>query len=171
MFCYFVTMGGFRVSIEDIRPSPSAHSQTGLKHGLPDCIPLSPDGIRLLAELGHLNVLVEHARDIEDKIKGGTFQKCLVAGQLCWMVIQCITRKVQGLPISLLEVHTLAHAFFSVLLYVVWLKVCPRGLPSLQRVVSIPLIILLIVNLRNRWILHFHRTSFFPLKAFKMPSP
>ncbi|KAK1774759.1 hypothetical protein QBC45DRAFT_361093 [Copromyces sp. CBS 386.78] len=121
-FCYCATMGGFRVSIQDIHPSPSAHLQSSSTHCLPDCLTLSPDGIRLLAELGHLKLLIEHASDIEDKSKADTVQKCLAAGQLCWMIIQCVVRKSQGLPISLLEVHTFAHAFVSVLLYGVWLK-------------------------------------------------
>ncbi|KAK3494162.1 uncharacterized protein B0T23DRAFT_102839 [Neurospora hispaniola] len=118
-FCYFATMGGFRVSIEDIHPSRSAHFST---RRLPRDVSLSPDGIRLLAELGHLSLLVKTAGDVEGKSKANTFQKCLAAGQLCWMVIQCTVRKCHGLPVPLLEVHTFAHALFSVLMYAAWFK-------------------------------------------------
>ncbi|KAK3947558.1 hypothetical protein QBC32DRAFT_81341 [Pseudoneurospora amorphoporcata] len=121
-FCYYATMGGFRVHIEDIHPSHSAHLPSSSTRCLPTHLALSPNGIRLLAELGHLSLLVKHASDVGDKSKADTFQKCLAASQLSWMVIQCIVRKAQGLPISLLEVHTSAHALFSFLQYCVWLK-------------------------------------------------
>lgn len=116
-------MGGFRVSIMDIRPSESAYFRSSFKGALPKDLTLSPDGIRLLAELGHLNLLLRHASDIEDKNKANSFQKLLVVVQLFWMVLQCIVRKTQKLPISLLEIHTFVHAAFALLMYIAWFSV------------------------------------------------
>ncbi|KAK3505477.1 hypothetical protein B0T13DRAFT_486075 [Neurospora crassa] len=119
-FCFFAVMGGFRVSIKDIRPSESAYFRSSYNGALPEDLALSPDGIRLLAELGHLDLLLSHASDAEDKNKSSGFQKLLVMVQLFWMVLQCIVRKTQKLPISLLEIHTFVHATSAVLMYSAW---------------------------------------------------
>ncbi|EAA29851.1 hypothetical protein GE21DRAFT_3836 [Neurospora crassa] len=119
-FCFFAVMGGFRVSIKDIRPSESAYFRSSYNGALPEDLALSPDGIRLLAQLGHLNLLLPHASDVEDKNKSNGFQKLLVMVQLSWMLLQCIFRGNQKLPISLLEIHTFGHAYFALLLYIAW---------------------------------------------------
>lgn len=39
------------------------------------------------------------------------------------MTITCITRRVFGLPITLLEVHTMLHVGCAIALYVFWFQV------------------------------------------------
>ncbi len=60
---------------------------------------------------------------IEDRSKADTLQKGLVLIQVGWMALQCITRKVQGLPLTLLELHTMVHVACAIVMYSFWLKV------------------------------------------------
>ena len=44
---------------------------------------------------------------------------CVQAG---WFIVQCIARVAQGLPLSLLEIHVVAHVFIALLMYLLWFK-------------------------------------------------
>lgn len=50
---------------------------------------------------------------IEDKSKANNIAKALVSLQIIWVVIQCIGRYAQGLPVTLLETHILTRMFPS----------------------------------------------------------
>jgi len=58
--------------------------------------------------------------EIEDKIKGDTIAKVAVIMQTSWFVMQCIARVVQGLPITELELVTVAFATLNFVLYMLW---------------------------------------------------
>ena len=60
--------------------------------------------------------------DINDKSKATIIQKSLVLLQIAWMATQCITRKVYGLPLSLLEYHTMVHVISALSIYFFWMK-------------------------------------------------
>ncbi|KAI4120633.1 MAG: hypothetical protein LQ338_006875 [Usnochroma carphineum] len=60
--------------------------------------------------------------DIEDKSKANLLAKGLVLVQITWTMLQCLSRKIAGLPISLLEVHTLVHAGCALIMYCLWFK-------------------------------------------------
>ncbi|KAH6701969.1 hypothetical protein BKA61DRAFT_200191 [Leptodontidium sp. MPI-SDFR-AT-0119] len=47
---------------------------------------------------------------------------CLVCVQVLWVAGQAIERKVAGLPISLLEYHTLVHVVCALVMYVLWFQ-------------------------------------------------
>ncbi|KAH7631287.1 hypothetical protein B0T09DRAFT_263092 [Sordaria sp. MPI-SDFR-AT-0083] len=120
-FCYFVVMGGLQVDISDIKPSDYVRFHF---HGdnMPEMLPLSADGVIELAMLGYLDKLLVEKTVIEDKSKGALVQKCVVLVQVAWMGIQCIARKAEGYPISLLELHTFGHVVVAMLLYLCWLN-------------------------------------------------
>jgi hypothetical protein len=118
MFSYFVVMGGFQVSIEDIYPSKRAVA-TWL--AVPKRLALSTDGILHLAELGHFVTISEE--EIRDKSKANVLQKILIVTQVGWMAVQCAVRAAWGLPICLLEIHTLVHVICAIGLYAFWFKV------------------------------------------------
>ncbi|KAK3681005.1 hypothetical protein B0T22DRAFT_495010 [Podospora appendiculata] len=59
---------------------------------------------------------------IEDRSKANTIQKALVLTQVGWMALQCIVKKAQGFPISLLEIHTFFHVVCAVALYTLWVE-------------------------------------------------
>jgi hypothetical protein len=58
--------------------------------------------------------------EIEDKSKGDAISKAVVILQTGWFVTQCIARGVQGLPITELELVTLAFATLNFLIYLLW---------------------------------------------------
>ncbi|KAJ7706551.1 hypothetical protein B0H16DRAFT_1746909 [Mycena metata] len=59
--------------------------------------------------------------DIEDKSKGDTLSKGVAIAQGLWFVTQCLARVSQHLPLTELEVATLAFAVLSVAIRLLWL--------------------------------------------------
>jgi len=55
--------------------------------------------------------------EIEDKSKGDAISKAAVILQTGWFVTQCIARSVQGLPITELELVTVAFAALNFMIY------------------------------------------------------
>ena len=80
-----------------------------------------PATIIQLAERGHWIQI--RKQDIDDKSKADTIQKTLVVIQVLWMIMQCIARRVGGLPLSFLEIHTVIHVVCAVFLYACWFEV------------------------------------------------
>ena len=58
--------------------------------------------------------------EIWDKSKANSLAKTIVCVQAAWFCTQCIARLGQGMPISLLELNTFAHAICALLVYVLW---------------------------------------------------
>ncbi|KAG4433820.1 hypothetical protein IFR05_010702 [Cadophora sp. M221] len=81
------------------------------------------NGILLLAQHGHFFYVEPDA--IADKSKANILAKGLVCVQVLWVAGQAIERKVAGLPISLLEYHTLVHVVCAL---VIWNEEFPEAL-------------------------------------------
>ncbi len=111
-------MGGLEVSVTDfVQTDP--HSQRGtLGSGF---LRLTKDGVLQLAALGCF-IPIPRSK-IDDKSKADVLQKCLVLIQVIWMAMQCIVRKSYGLPLSLLEVHTMVHVGCAMIMYIFWMEV------------------------------------------------
>ncbi|KAI9453887.1 hypothetical protein F5148DRAFT_985394 [Russula earlei] len=58
--------------------------------------------------------------EIEDKSKGDAISKTLVILQTGWFVVQCIARGVRGLPVTELELVTVAFATLNFVMYILW---------------------------------------------------
>ncbi|KAH9958498.1 hypothetical protein BC827DRAFT_1371008 [Russula dissimulans] len=58
--------------------------------------------------------------EIEDKSKSDVISKAFVVLQTGWFVTQCIARGVQGLPITELELATVAFAALNFVMYLLW---------------------------------------------------
>jgi hypothetical protein len=58
--------------------------------------------------------------EIEDKSKGDAISKGFVILQTGWFVIQCIARRAQHLPITELELVTVAFAALNFVIYILW---------------------------------------------------
>jgi len=58
--------------------------------------------------------------EIDDKSKGDAISKGVVILQTGWFVTQCIARGLQGLPITELELATVAFATLNLIIYVLW---------------------------------------------------
>ncbi|KAF5357683.1 hypothetical protein D9758_007405 [Tetrapyrgos nigripes] len=59
-------------------------------------------------------------QDIEDKSKGDAVSKGLALLQTLWFLVQILTRAIQHLPISELEIATVAFAILNLLVYGLW---------------------------------------------------
>ncbi|KAI9778086.1 MAG: hypothetical protein M1839_008390 [Geoglossum umbratile] len=103
---YFVVAGGLVVDSGSFWETPY--------------LTLTPAGVVELARLGYLPEVAEEV--VEDKSKTDSLGKILVFFQASWFIIQCIARTVQGLPLSLLEVHVLAHVAVAFVMYLFWFK-------------------------------------------------
>jgi len=58
--------------------------------------------------------------EIDDRSKGDAISKAFVVLQTGWFVTQCIARGIQGLPITELELVTVAFAAMNFGIYVLW---------------------------------------------------
>lgn len=117
-YCFFVVMGGVELK--------SIHPDLFTSNGQRPSLSVSPKMMLWSAKLDR-RMRVERKR-IQDKSKADLLQKCLVLFQATWMAVQCIARRVLGLPLTILEVHTMVHVLCAAVMYAFWLKV--RGLVS-----------------------------------------
>ncbi|KAH6699756.1 hypothetical protein BKA61DRAFT_530072, partial [Leptodontidium sp. MPI-SDFR-AT-0119] len=106
-YAMFAVMGGFIVDIE--------HLHNRLKRAT-----LTMNGLLLLAQHGHFFYV--EAEAIADKSKANILAKGLVCVQVLWVAGQTIERKAVGLPISILEFHTLVHVVCALVMYVLWFQ-------------------------------------------------
>ena len=81
---------------------------------------LTPRGALLLHRYGALPL--QTTVQINDKSKANWLAKSLVCIQAAWMLVQCIARKISGLPITLLELNTVMHVICALLMYLLWLR-------------------------------------------------
>ncbi len=85
----------------------------------------SPLAILVLEDLDSLPHLAKKLEEvsaemIEDKSKGDALSKMFSILQISWFIAQCITRAIQHLPITLLEMTALAFAGLSIITYCLW---------------------------------------------------
>jgi hypothetical protein len=129
-YAFFIVMGGVRVHTStltmfytsgEIEEVVDFHNALG---GLPTDRPvwqLTPVGLLDLARLGHW--LYISPQRISDRSKADGLQKSLVLLQVSWMLASCVARKAYGLPLTLLEIHTMVHVVCAVVMYALWFKV------------------------------------------------
>ena len=60
--------------------------------------------------------------EINDKSKADYLAKVLACVQACWIVLQCLGRRLNNLPITLLELHTALHVINAIVMYGFWWK-------------------------------------------------
>ncbi|OCL10417.1 hypothetical protein AOQ84DRAFT_374944 [Glonium stellatum] len=102
---FFAICGGFAVDSTTFWPQKR--------------LTFTPDGLIELAKLGLLPDV--SAATVTDKSKADTGAKVLVCVQVGWFLIQSLARLAQHLPLTLLEVHVLAHVACAFLMYFLWL--------------------------------------------------
>ncbi|KAK4206521.1 hypothetical protein QBC37DRAFT_458824 [Rhypophila decipiens] len=110
---WFAYMGGFAIDItygqEDLpcEYDPRWPRTTFLSKAL-----------LILARAGFLPDISR--KSILDKSKADAIAKVLVVTQATWMILQCVMRLANKLPLTTLELTTLAHAICALLTYVFW---------------------------------------------------
>ena len=103
---FFIVAGGLAIETKTFRQEPY--------------LTVTPAGAVELARLGLLKPVSEEV--IKDKTKADSITKILVCIQAGWFIVQCIARVAQKLPLTLLEIRTLAHVFIALLMYLFWLS-------------------------------------------------
>jgi hypothetical protein len=107
IYACYVCMGGLVTDVSAI-------------HDVLSRVTITPDGVRLMAYLGHFPEVSD--KSIQDKSKADYLAKSLVCIQVLWTVAQIIDRKITGYPITILEVHTLVNVFCALVLYGLWFQ-------------------------------------------------
>ena len=77
-------------------------------------------GILNLTDIDVTSFTVPTKEEIEDKGKSDWLAKSLVLLQTSWFVMQCIARAIEHLPITHLEIVTLAYAAMNFVIYIFW---------------------------------------------------
>ncbi|TDL15009.1 hypothetical protein BD410DRAFT_733312 [Rickenella mellea] len=83
---------------------------------------LRPEELDELFEQGKIEFPDITKREIEDKSKGDAISKGFVIVQAGWFLLQCIARGAERLPITELEIVTLAFAVLNLVTYALWWK-------------------------------------------------
>ena len=96
---FFASTGGFAFEIED--------AGRFLPNNCPRRLTLTACGMAFLAKCGHLPNVSE--AEITDKSKANDIAKALVLVQASWMLVQVVGRVIAQLPVTLLEINTIAH--------------------------------------------------------------
>lgn len=111
MHGFYAAMGGFALDMSQCEQDlPGYHG-----HYL-----LTPRGLMFLME--HEPDLIPQLSQetIKDHRMADGIAKAILAIQTLWFCANCSARLAQSLPLSLLEITTLSHAFCTIFSYVVW---------------------------------------------------
>ena len=79
---------------------------------------LTPNGIILLAEIGLLPRFSK--QDVQDRSRADAIAKSISCLQASWFFIQGVARVRAGLPLTLLELHTMTHIICALAMYAIW---------------------------------------------------
>ncbi|KAG2153447.1 uncharacterized protein EDB93DRAFT_1134961 [Suillus bovinus] len=102
---FFAWMGGFMLYCND-KPQTT----------------LTPKELRQFVDKDYVEMSSIAEADIEDRSKGDALSKSIAILQLVWFVLQLVARYVQNLPVTLLELDTLAVAALTSIAYGFWWK-------------------------------------------------
>ena len=119
-------MGGFHLF--EHRPIKTTNDDEFKLHD--DDIPLCPLAARDLygdfryksirADIDFTSFTVPTEEEIKDKGKSDWLAKSVVLLQTSWFVMQCIARAIEHLPITHLEIVTLAYAAMNFVIFIFW---------------------------------------------------
>lgn len=76
---------------------------------------LTPRGAQLMMKSRYWEA--PDSKLIEDKGNADFVAKLIVCVQAAWMIVQCMLRKLEGLPVTLIELNALIHVICAFLLY------------------------------------------------------
>ncbi|KAL8679955.1 MAG: hypothetical protein Q9186_003820 [Xanthomendoza sp. 1 TL-2023] len=110
---FYANMGGFVFDLDETFLGSYEAFTTKVSR-----LTLTPRGVAVLAACGYLPKI--STEDILDKNKSDNVSKLLSILQALWMLAQIISRLNGKLPITLLEVNTLAHIVCATIIYALW---------------------------------------------------
>ncbi|KAA8897466.1 hypothetical protein FN846DRAFT_992436 [Sphaerosporella brunnea] len=116
---FFIVMGGTIVKTTDNKDKDDSANEKSILTAEEYCT-LTPEGFEYLLDRGVLTDAVLEQKEILDKGKADFLAKFLVCVQAAWMILQCILRKLNHLPVTLIELNTLMHVVIALLMYFFW---------------------------------------------------
>lgn len=126
---FFMIMGGFHLfRLPADAPSSALLLKTSFPskfvvplghHSREDEVAVCPLQIRDLP-VDVLEIIAPEEAELKDRGKSDGLTKLIVLIQTLWFVIQCIARSIQHLPLTELEIVTLAYAMLNFFIYVFW---------------------------------------------------
>lgn len=111
---FYIVMGDFAMKIE--RADRSGMTKTD------DTVHLAKDKVLELIESKVTSPMELDQESIKDRSKADLFSKFVLCLQASWIILQCIGRGVNSIPLTLLEVNTVMHVVYTLLIYVLWWK-------------------------------------------------
>ena len=109
---FFIVMGGFHLFERGSKKTMKSPE---------DGKPLHPLGVEDLCSPDEYEPFsIPTEEEIEDKAKSNWLAKFLVLLQTSWFVTQCIARGIEHLPLTHLEIVTLAYAAMNFAIYSFW---------------------------------------------------
>ncbi|KAF8252537.1 hypothetical protein K440DRAFT_631337 [Wilcoxina mikolae CBS 423.85] len=115
---FYAVMGGYVADLPAGWYEPVTLSGADKRYRPAGRYTLTPTG---LIELAEKDIFVAiPTKTVQDKSKANVLAKFLVCFQVSFLVVQSIARKASGLPLTLLEVHTLVHVVCALFMYTLW---------------------------------------------------
>ena len=111
---YYSIMGGFAIDTSVLPPEIKGPFSSKKR------MTLTWAGVRLLMKREPHLLPQLSLEQIEDKAKANGLAKTIVCAQAMWFCLQCVTRIIQGLSISILELNVFCHALCALLIYILW---------------------------------------------------
>ena len=115
---FFIIMGGFHLF--EHSSEETGNDNRGISQE--DDKPLHPLQASDLAQFDGYSesFIIPTKAEIEDKGKSDWLAKSLVLLQTSWFVMQCIARAIEHLPVTHLEIVTLAYSAMNFVIYIFW---------------------------------------------------
>ena len=114
---FFIIMGGFHL-FEHSSKEMDNHDQGKSPENDKPLHPLKASDLQECDSYESSIMLTE--AEIQDKGKSDWLAKSLVLLQTSWFVMQCIARGIEHLPVTHLEIVTLAYAAMNFVIYIFW---------------------------------------------------
>ncbi|KLO11913.1 hypothetical protein SCHPADRAFT_891194 [Schizopora paradoxa] len=111
---FYATMGGFQLDVRDSRTGEPFENTTFERTRL------STNGVRFLMGQYTELLTVPTIESIKERAKSNSLGKAVLALQVVWFIVNCASRLAENLPLSLMEVSTLAHGLCTLLTYFAW---------------------------------------------------
>ena len=112
---FFIIMGGFHLFEHNSEGTSNNHPCISREDDKP-LHPLKESNLSRYSE----SFTMPTEAEIKDKGKSDWLAKSLVLLQTSWFVMQCIARGIKHLPVTHLEIVTLAYAAMNFVIYVFW---------------------------------------------------
>ena len=115
---FFIIMGGFHLF--ERSSEEAVNNNRGMSQE--DDIPLHPLQASDLVRFDGYSesFFIPTEAEIKDKGKSDWLAKSLVLLQTSWFVMQCIARAIEHLPVTHLEIVTLAYSAMNFVIYIFW---------------------------------------------------